>query len=321
MTNAIDKLIFTAFKDAKSIAIISHIRPDGDAIGSLLGLGNALLNAGKEVQMILEDGLPEKYNFLANSNKVQKKIDREYDMLVVVDSSDLERTGKQLQLLNKPDLCIDHHKTNENFARINLVEERAVAAAAIIAEHIPDWGLSIDRNVAYCLLAGILSDTIGFRTGNVDAKTLRLSADLMEFDVNLAEIYKHTLTNRSYEEMRYWGSGLNKLTRDGELIWTTLTLDDRIKSSYFENDDADLINILSAEEKSSIAIIFVEQEGGAVKVSWRSHSGIDVSGIAHSFGGGGHAAASGADIKGELVDVQRDVIMATKKLIKDNLNK
>lgn len=321
MLNKLDEEIKNLFQSAKSIALISHIRPDGDAIGSLIGLGTGLLNNGKDVQMVLKDGLPEKYQHLPNSQLVNTGFEHDYDLLVVLDSSDLNRIGIKNDLSNIPDICIDHHKTNEHFAFLNLVDEKAVATASILAERMEYWGLTIDRCVASALLTGIIADTIGFRTSNMNAQTMRLSAELIEKGADLSMLYRQAITTRTFEEMHYWGIGLIKLDMDDAVLWTSLTLDDRIKSGYQENDDADLINILSSVAEILIALIFVEQEGGTVKVSWRSNGGIDVSGVAGFFGGGGHAAAAGADIKGDLSEVKTSVIRATKALIHGDFEK
>ena len=319
MTEAIDNAIRERLALARKIVIISHIRPDGDAVGSLLGLGNALLNAGKDVQLILEDGMPEKYLGLKNGTKVTRQINGDYDTSIIVDSSDPERVGSVLMGHPQPDICIDHHKTNVLFARINLVEEEAVATAAMLATHIPNWGLTIDMDVASCLLTGIIADTIGFRTSNMGSEALRISADLIDLGADLPNLYRQALVSRPYSAMRYWGAGLDRLVQENDIVWTTLTLDDRIKCGYFDNDDADLINILSAIEGARIALIFVEQPEGRVKISWRSNGDVDVSNLAFSFGGGGHKAAAGADVKGELSMVIETVVEASQTLLNDTI--
>ncbi|HAE85359.1 MAG TPA: hypothetical protein DCG78_02470 [Anaerolineaceae bacterium] len=312
-----DQQIRALLSRAESVAVVSHIRPDGDAIGSLLGMGLALLHAGKKVQLVLQDGLPQKYDFLPGSEMVQRSIKAPFDTLIVVDCSDLERTGVVLQGQGSPDLVVDHHKTNLAFGRLNYVEPQAVATAAILVEKLPVWGFEVDREVAACLLTGILGDTIGFRTSNMSPQALRIAADLMERGADLPMIYQKTLLSRSIAELRYWGRGLTNINYEDGLLWTTLTLDDRIKAAYPENDDADLINLLSSASDILVVVLFIEQADGKVKVSWRSAEGIDVSQIAFEFGGGGHAAAAGADIIGSLENVVEIVLTKTKSLLGD----
>ncbi len=317
MTVTLDNEIRSELETAQSVVIVSHVRPDGDAVGSLLGLGQALVNAGKKVQFVLQDGVAEKYLHLASADAVKQEITDPFDYLIVVDCSDIQRTGTVLKGRPSPDLVIDHHKTNLLFGKHNLVEEDAVATAAMLAEHLPLWGLEIDKRVAESLLTGIIGDTIGFRTSNISSQALRIAADLMDKGADLAHIYYQTLLSHSVAEMRYWGQGLSSIEHEDGILWTTLTLNDRIASGYPENDDADLINQLSSIAGILITVLFVQQAEDRVKVSWRSVSGIDVSTIAFEFGGGGHAAAAGADITGSLEVVRNQVLQKTRSLLEN----
>ena len=305
--------IQTELSRANWIAIFSHVRPDGDAVGSLLGLGLALRAAGKQVTMVLEDGVPHIFRHLKGSDTVRRSLKQAVDLVITVDCSDIQRAGAVLgeQI---PDINIDHHVSNLEFARHNLVIGDSVATCAILAEYLPVWGYTIDLPVAEALLTGNVTDTIGFRTNNVTAQALRLAANLIDVGANLPDLYMRALVNKSYEAARYWGAGLEKLQREDGLVWTTLSLQDRQQAQYPGNDDADLVNLLSSVE-STIAVIFVEQKSGQVKVSWRARPGYDVSQIALQFGGGGHTAASGADIAGSLEEVQQQVLEATRAML------
>lgn len=300
---------------AQRILTVSHIRPDGDAVGSLLGLGLSLQAAGKEVQMVLEDGVPRNFRFLEKSSLIQKRPQGDFDLIIVVDCSDLRRVGGALDGYAKPHVNIDHHVTNLNFAEINIVDTFAVATAEILAWLLPELNLPIDHDVASALLTGLITDTIGFRTSNMTPEALRYAADLMEVGVDLSEIYNEALIVRSFEAARFWGAGLSKLDRDGSIVWTTLSMQDRNAVDYGGRDDADLINLLSSIESADIALIFVEQPNGNTKVSWRAKPGFDVSSIALRFGGGGHPAASGAEIPGSIEEVSRQVLSETRKLV------
>jgi len=311
-----NEIIAQKIKSTESLIIASHVRPDADAVGSLLGFGLALKNAGKQVQMVLEDGVG-KYAYLPGSDCIVQKPEGDVDMIIVVDCSDPARVGKVLADYPQPDLVVDHHKTNLNFGKVNVVEHEQVAAAAILYDYLPLWGLAIDASVATCLLSGIIGDTIGFRTPNVNAEVLRKAAALMDLGASLSDIYRSELVIKSFEAVHYWGTGLNKVQRNNGLVWTNLTLEDRMKSAYPGNDDADLVNVLSSVEGIAIALIFIEQSKNKVKVSWRARPGIDVSKIAFEFGGGGHAAAAGADIEGTLEEVQNRVIIETEKLLEE----
>jgi len=302
-------------QNARRVLVTAHIRPDGDAIGALLGLGLALSQAGKEIRLVLADGVPYSLRFLEGSQLIHRSAGNinSFDYVIVVDCSDLRRTGGVLGD-RVPDLNIDHHITNLNFAATNLVIPEQVATSAIIAEYLTRWGLGYNRDIAEALLTGIVTDTIGFRTSNVTPEALRLSAVLMENGADLPQVYNQALVSKSFEAARYWGFGLGKLQREDNLVWTTLSLADRKSAQYPGNDDADLINMLSTID-TDIAVIFVEQKNGHVKVSWRARTGYDVAQIALQFGGGGHAAAAGADIHGTLETVQVQVLEATRAMI------
>ncbi len=314
MAKNIDQSIKTKIESSDKILIASHVRPDADAAGSLLGLGLALIQAGKNVQMILKDGAG-KFEYLPKSNLIFQSAQGNVDMVIVVDCSDPTRVGDVLDDYHDPDLVVDHHKTNLEFGTYNVVEPGQVATAAILFDHMPSWGLQITPDVASCLLSGIVGDTIGFRTSNVDSQALRKAASLMDLGADLANIYREELIIKPFKAVHYWGSGLSRLERENGLVWTSLTLADREKVGYAGNDDADLVNVLSSVKEAEIALIFVEQPHNEVKVSWRARPGLDVSGIAFKFGGGGHAAAAGADISGSLGDVKRRVIIETKNLL------
>ena len=300
---------------ARQVLVITHQRPDGDAIGSLLAVGLALRTAGKDVQMVIKDGLPENFRFLEGSELIITEPVRDYDQVIVVDSAEIERTNTELDHIIA-DLNIDHHKTNTYFARVNLVSNAAVATSEILADYLPELGYPITKPIADALLTGIVTDTIGFRTTNVNSRVLRLVASLMDLGGNLPEVYYKTVVEQTFASALYWGAGLAKIKMEDGLVWTTLSLSERRSAGYPSRDDADLIKVLSAIEAAIIAVILTEQTEGYVKISWRlcgsAETGLDVSDIAKKFGGGGHKAAAGADVKGNLSDVLEKVIAATK---------
>jgi phosphoesterase RecJ-like protein len=271
-----------------------------------------LIQAGKTVQMVLADGLPASFRYLPGSDLVLEKADGAFDLIVSVDCSDLKRVGDVLQAYRPPDIVIDHHITTEPFGTLNLVEPGAVATASVLIRHMGSWGLKIDAEIGACLMTGLVTDTLGFRTSNVTPEALRQAADLLELGVDLNAIYYRSLIRRTYPEARYWGAGLTSLKRTDGLIWATLTVDDRKAAGYTGKDDADLINIVSAIDDAEIAIIFVEQNREKTKISWRAlKPHIDVSQIARHFDGGGHKAASGAELSGSLAEIQERVLNAT----------
>ncbi len=311
MPDSLNNAIRNMLHSATNIVVTAHIRPDGDAIGSILGLGLAIRETGKNVQMVLKDGLPASFRFLTGSELVQTRVEGEVDCYILVDCSDLERAGDVLP--NRvPDLVVDHHITNLNFGKLNLVEPKSVATAALLAKHMEAWGLPITVPVAEALITGLITDTLGFRTSNMNPEALRIAADLMEKGANLPDLYTKAMLRRSFEAVQFWGVGLTHIQRRERIIWTTLTTTDRKQANYPGKDDADLINVLSTIQDADVALIFIESDNQHIKVSWRAKPGFDISGIALQFGGGGHPAASGASVPGTLQEVQQKVLDATQ---------
>ena len=300
---------------AERVLIISHIRPDGDAVGSLLGLGLMLEELGKEVNLVLEDGVPLVFHHLTGADKVYREAAGVYDLIIVVDSSDIERIGSVLDDHGEPDVNIDHHPTNTRFAKLNLVRDHAVATVEIIYDLALALSLPINLPIAEALLTGLLTDSLGFRTSNTSPRTLRIATELMERGANLQVLYRKAMLEKSFEAVRYWGQGLSRIQHEDRLLWTSLTLEDRKIADYTGRDDADLVNVLSRVRDMDVCVVFVEQSDGSVKVSWRAQPGFDVASIASQFGGGGHKPAAGADIKGDLERVQEEVLEATRKLL------
>lgn len=306
---------FRELQSARRVSVISHIRPDGDAVGSLIGLGLSLQTVGKDVQMIISEGIPRIYHHLDGSDQINTNFSGDCDMVVIVDCSDLNRIGGTMKEINIPDINLDHHPTNTQYARYNLVDENAVATSEILAEYLPKFGFPITNQVADALLFGMITDTLGFRTHNITPKALRLTANLMEAGGDLPHLYQRGLLQRSFEAVRYWGAGLSSLQRRGRMVWTTLTLKDKLAVGYPGKDDADLINVLSTIDEIDVMIVFIEQEKGHIKISWRSNPGFDVSQVASHFGGGGHKAAAGAKITGKLKEIQEDVLTTTQSML------
>lgn len=300
---------------AQRILVISHIRPDGDAVGSLLGLGLMFEELGKEVNLVLEDGVPLVFHHLTGTDQVFRQAAGVYDLIIVVDSSDIERIGEVLDEYGEPDVNIDHHPTNTHFAKLNLVRDSAVATVEIIYDLALALDYPITLPVAEALLTGLVTDSLGFRTSNSTSRTLLIAADLMERGANLQELYRKAMLEKSIEAVRYWGQGLSRIQKENRLVWTSLTLEDRVKADYPGRDDADLVNILSRITDTDVCVVFVEQNDGTVKVSWRAQPGFDVAQIATQFGGGGHKPAAGAEIKGDLARVEQEVLEATRKTL------
>jgi bifunctional oligoribonuclease and PAP phosphatase NrnA len=314
--NDLQTAISDRIQTAQRVLITSHIRPDGDAIGSSLALALALLDSGKQVQVVLSDGLPASFKHLPGSELIKTKAEGEFDLIISVDCSDLKRVGKALDGYRPPDIVIDHHATNEAFGTFNLIEPEAAATASVLTRYMYSWGLTITTRVAANLLTGLVTDTLGFRTSNTTPEVLRQAADLFEIGADMSMLYFRSLVRRTFQAAKYWGAGLSKLEHADGIVWTALSIADRKASGYSGNDDADLITIISSIDDEDVGIIFVEQNKNKTKVSWRAlKTTIDVARIASQFGGGGHKAAAGAEVSGSLDEVKQRVLETTHKAL------
>lgn len=304
---------------AQRVLLLTHLAPDGDAVGSLLGFGLALRDAGKAVVMACADPVPDLFEFLPAAGEIARAFSGEFDLIAALDAADPGRLGALGEALpRRPDLLFDHHVTNPGYADLNLIDVGAASTAELIAEHLPALGLPLNRPAAECLLAGVITDTLGFRTSTTTARTLALTQRLMETGASLPEIYDRAFYKRSFAAVRLWAEGLAHIQLEGRLVWTELTLEARRAARYYGQGDADLINVLTSVREADIAVIFVERSDGKVKISWRAVPGLNVAALAASFGGGGHAPAAGAEVAGALEEVKARVLDATRALLAVN---
>jgi phosphoesterase RecJ-like protein len=308
---------FDLVRRADRILIITHIAPDGDAIGSLLAMGHLVRQSDKkQVVLALDDGVPEKYGFLPGSADVVRSAEGPFDLVLILDCSD-ERRGGQVLRDNWRDgiplINIDHHITNTEFGTINLVRVDAAAVAQIIYWLAEAWGLKVDQEVALCLLTGLVTDTLCFRTANVTPKVMEDAAALMQAGADLSVVTRQTVNRKSYEAIRYWGAMLDTVHLEDRVIWAVASNGMRERTGYRSNGDASLVTFLATAWEADIALTLTETGEGRVEVSMRAKPGFDVSGVALELGGGGHPAASGATIEGPLSEAAERVLARVKR--------
>lgn len=306
-----------AVRQAQTILIVTHMKPDGDAFGSMLGLGNALREMGKAVDCAVDDGLFDYMAFLPNSDTVQVELtEGEWDLMISVDASDAERTGlvgEYGRAHSKAVINLDHHVTNTMFGDHQVVDANAVSATEVIFRWLNTMSVEISPAVAVPLLTGLVTDTIGFRTPNVTTNTLKIAQELMQAGASLTEITQRALDNRTFLEVNLWKYALASMQMyEAGVLVAQVTQEDLKKSGLAEMTDAGLVSLLIKVEEAMIAAVFKEQDDGTVSMSMRAKPGFNVSDVALSLGGGGHTQAAGATVEGELEDVRKETI---KRLI------
>jgi phosphoesterase RecJ-like protein len=301
-----------AVNAASSILAVTHLNPDGDAIGSLLGLVNALRERGKNVVAVVDGGVPEFLQYIPGQESVLSKLNAgEWELMISLDSSDNERTGEagiygrahSSKIIN-----LDHHPTNTLFGDIFLVLPEAVSAAEIVYRWLDYMQHPLSREVAVPLLTGMVTDTMGFRTSNVKAETLGIAQQLMAAGASLTEVMARTLLSTSYSTVELWKRSLPSTQLDGAVISADVTQADLRAARILEATDAGLVSFLNTVDEAMIAVVFKELPDGRVEISLRSKPGFDVGSVAFSLGGGGHKQASGATIAGPLEAAHQRVL-------------
>lgn len=285
----------------------------------MLGLSWALRGTGKTTLPVCADSCPDTFLFLPGAGEITKKVGGPFDLVIFLDCADQSRAGKPAESLNRqPDINIDHHTTNPSFARVNFVDADATATSEIIADLLPELDLPLTQPVAECLLCGLVSDTLGFRTANTGARALTVAQRLMAAGADLPRIYDYALHRRSFAAVQLWGQALARAFIADGVVWTTIPLAIKQSVGYNGKGDADVINVLSTVNEARVFMVLTELPEGEVKISWRARPGIDVSKLAQSFGGGGHISAAGATVKGRLGEVESKVVAATKAIISNS---
>lgn len=291
----------------------SHLRPDGDAIGSLLAMGWMLEQLGKAHTLACPHPVPSNFRFLPGWERITHRLapTYDYDLVIALDTGDLSRLEclrEEIEGLEAPILVIDHHTTNTRFGTVNWVEPQASATAEMLFPLIQRLGLQLDETIATYLLTGIVTDTQGFRTSNTSSRTMETVGALLRAGASLAAISDRTLNRRSLSALRLWAAVLPGAQCRDHIVWAEIPLSIRRASGYRGGDDADLVEFLATVEEAEVAAIFYEREDGAIKVSLRSRPGTDVAEVAHQLGGGGHEQASGATVEGPLEAARRRVL-------------
>ncbi|HYZ74614.1 MAG TPA: bifunctional oligoribonuclease/PAP phosphatase NrnA [Chthoniobacterales bacterium] len=302
-------------QSAGTVAILTHVRPDGDAIGSQLAMALALQTLGKTVTAWNEDGLPESFAFLAGSELITKPPDRpmEFDLVLALDTAAKDRLGTGIKAVRayKTLVNIDHHASNPGYGDINYIDVKAPATGQIIYELLQDQKLPFFSKIADALFVAISTDTGSFRYQNTTAHTFEIAGKLVEAGVDLA-----TVSNRVYESypkrrILLLGQLLNDATFHANDRIATFSLTEATKAKLaIDPADIDgLIDVIRSVDSVVVAIFFEELPEQRVRISVRSKDlRIDANRICSTWGGGGHQLAAGARIRGTLEEVRTKVI-------------
>ncbi|MBR1540452.1 MAG: bifunctional oligoribonuclease/PAP phosphatase NrnA [Clostridia bacterium] len=309
--------ILREIEKADSFVITAHDNPDGDAIGSCLAFATVLKNLGKEKIDVLFKEYPRVFATLPNSDLIRTEATlEEYDMAIVLDCPELKRVHKDYHKYfenAKVTVEVDHHLKNAMFADLDVVNPAAPACAEILVSSFQYMGIEITKEVAACLLTGIITDTGGFRFASTTRETFEFAGWALSKGVNVSKIYKESLMTKSKSQFEAEKLAVDRLE---------FYMDDKITFTYMTKEDEKNLNIQAGEcdgiagigvniEGVEVAIFARERDDG-FKLSFRSNN-IDVADICMLFGGGGHKLAAGCTIDASLEEVRKAVVEETKK--------
>ncbi len=310
-----------AIRSADTILIVSHIFPDGDAVGTLLGLGASLRELGKNVSGAIDGGVPPDLAFLPQSASIASQITQgEFDLLIAVDSSDIERIG--IAGAYGLDHCktvinLDHHATNTHYGDIQVIVPGAVSATEVAFDLLSFMDIDLEYDAAYALLTGLVTDTQGFRIHATNARTLEIAQALMKLGAPLPEIMARTLNRRPYQDIELWKLVLPSVTLDAGLISANITQKDYARSGVDAMSDGGLVNHLVNVDQAKVSVVFKETRANQIEVGFRSEPGYDVASLAYQLGGGGHKQASGCTVAGSLLEVRDRVLPLARQVVEN----
>ncbi len=308
------KEVIDVVRAERDIVLATHILPDGDAIGSLLGLGLILRNAGKNVIATWGGRMevPAQYSFLAGQEMLAaaEDIPREPGLIIALDCGSRERLGSIEKNFKhaKISVNIDHHRNNTTFGTVNVVRPAYAATAQLVLELGHALHTVFNRDLAENLYTGLVTDTGRFQYSNTDASCFLAAAELIGYGVDPARIFRHIYENSSYERLRLAGLALAKTVLDPTtgFIYTTITKEDFATTGASVEDTENLIDSLRAVAGVQVAAVLKETEGG-LRISLRSTGAVDVGLIAGRKGGGGHKLAAGYNGRGSLEESLADL--------------
>ena len=294
---------------AKTVAIGGHVRPDGDCVGSCMGLYQYLKNcfAGMEVDVYLED-IPECFKeMLPITAEIKHEADekKRYDLFIALDCGDMNRLGFSSVLFEKAKttFCVDHHISNQAFADENYIIPEASSTAELVYRLLEKD--KIDTNVAECLFMGIVHDTGVFQYSSTSPETMEIAADLMRKNIRANEIIDKTYYEKTYAQNQILGRALmeSTLALDGKCIVSAISKETMDFHGVIPKDLEGIVSQLRVTQGVEVAIFLYEIGEQEYKISLRASGDVDVSKVAGYFGGGGHKKAAGFTMNGQTKDI------------------
>lgn len=305
---------------ADSILIGTHLSPDGDALGSALGLALYLESRGKSVEILCQHNAPRNLRFLPTVERVRQEPSRsDHQLGIIVDLDSFERLGTTAPFFEtmSPLIVIDHHVPHEAPGDLRIINTGAAATALMITNILEALGAEITPDMATCLYTGISTDTGSFRFRNTSPDAMMAAAILLEKGANLELVSEEIFQSRQLSSARLLGHALEtmKLDMDERLAWSCLSFRDFEWAKATDEDTEGFVNELLSIETVQIAALLREAKPGKIRCSLRSRRGFDVAAVAREFGGGGHKNAAGCNFEGDLADAEYQIVEGMRRCL------
>jgi len=314
--------IARALRENQRFAVLSHVRPDGDALGGQLALGLSLRKLGKDVRIWNEEGMLGKYSFLPHAELLTKPPTEpeDVDVVLALDTAIQNRLGTTVAAVKSAKIWIniDHHPSNPGYGDIVHIDAHAPATGQILFELMTNQKLPIDAAIAENLYVAISTDTGSFQYPNTTARTFEIAAELVRAGVDVGRVSQLTYENYARRRIELLREllGTMRFDADDRIASFSLSLATAEKIGALPEDNEGLIDHLRAIRGVIVAIFFEELTDGKVRVSMRSKSEkVNVCAICEKFGGGGHVLAAGARIKGTLAEVETKVLEEVRNVV------
>ena len=315
--------IAEAIREAKTIAVVSHVNPDGDTIGCATAMRLGLLSMGKEVSLFCEDPVPDNLAFLPGACmfRTPEQSEGPFDLLLSVDVSDVGRMGRceALRKVSRKTAQIDHHGTNPEFMEINSVDGEAPAACLLVREQLKVLGVKLTAEIAKCLYTGISTDTGNFAFASTNAECFDVMSELMKAGLPLAELNRILFRVKSRPQVRLLSRALESLTFRGygqQIAVMKLTKKDFDESGAQSQHADTIVNYGLDTIGTTMALLAREAGDGMIKMSLRAKEPARVDDIAQEFNGGGHEQAAGITMQGTLDEAAERVLAEMERKIK-----
>lgn len=306
------ELAAKTLRESATVAVCCHVAPDGDALGSMLGLGNFLERQGKQVWTSWGSAdltVPYQYAFLAGADRISKptELPDRVETFIAIDCGDIKRLDILQERFHAAGVSIniDHHLSNPGFADVNIVEPARASSSELAYELVKRLDGAVEKHEATCFYTGMVTDTGRFQFSNTNPETLRVAAELLEAGADHLQVAERVYQSASFVQLRVLGAMLTRAKRENGLVYSWLMLEDLGELGIEETED--FIDVLRSVRDIQVALLIKQQPSGGWKGSLRSRGRIDVSKVAQTFGGGGHAAAAGFNFKGGLEELIQKV--------------